>query len=302
MLWLVPQLLPRRRQARPQPQLPQRTGGDWPTVVGAWESPFAGRLMGVAAGSPASPDPLRQCWVVENTHYRSPTIRELASMATTRSRPSRGTSFPPSSRRDARIDHAVRLRIGATANRGLDDSSHRLVQSPAALHRKARKACDGSFSPHGPDKYPPREDAMPYRPHHTALLSLSLALAIPLSGVCAQGTSDPIPEPLASARDPIRVNIGEFATLPDVGGIAPRMMILEDEPVTGQLFVSEMQGADLHRELRRRLGDALPGHRRPTLERTGVFAGPRARLLELRATPAVRPTGEARLRESLHVE
>jgi hypothetical protein len=87
---------------------------------------------------------------------------------------------------------------------------------------------------------------MPNRPTRVAFGALglaALAVAIPLmSPLCAQGVSDPMPEPIASAGEPITVGIREFVTLPDVGGIAPRMMLLEDEPVTSRLFVNEMQG------------------------------------------------------------
>jgi hypothetical protein len=40
----------------------------------------------------------------------------------------------------------------------------------------------------------------------------------------------------------IRVNVREFASLPDSAGLPPRMMVLVNEPGTQQLFVSDMRG------------------------------------------------------------
>ena len=40
----------------------------------------------------------------------------------------------------------------------------------------------------------------------------------------------------------IRVNVREFATLPDIDGVAARMMNLEDQPATKRLFVNDMRG------------------------------------------------------------
>ena len=58
----------------------------------------------------------------------------------------------------------------------------------------------------------------------------------------AQFTDDPFPEPIGSTRDVITVDFVEFATLPDIDGVAARVMILVDEPGTGRLFVNDMRG------------------------------------------------------------
>ena len=40
----------------------------------------------------------------------------------------------------------------------------------------------------------------------------------------------------------IRVRFAEFASIPDIGGEAARMMLLVDEPGTRRLFVNDMRG------------------------------------------------------------
>jgi hypothetical protein len=58
----------------------------------------------------------------------------------------------------------------------------------------------------------------------------------------AQNTSDPFPKPIEATDGVIAVNYVEFASLPDVGGEAARMMLLLDEPATRRLFVNDMRG------------------------------------------------------------
>ena len=55
-------------------------------------------------------------------------------------------------------------------------------------------------------------------------------------------SNDPFPAPIPERDSAIRVNVREFATLPDIDGVAARMMNLEDEPGTRRLFVSDMRG------------------------------------------------------------
>ena len=55
-------------------------------------------------------------------------------------------------------------------------------------------------------------------------------------------TNDPFPAPIPERDSVIRINVREFATLPDIDGVAARMMNLEDEPGTKRLFVSDMRG------------------------------------------------------------
>ncbi len=55
-------------------------------------------------------------------------------------------------------------------------------------------------------------------------------------------TNDPFPAPIRATEGAIRVNVAEFASLPDIGGVAARMMNLVDEPGTRRLFVNDMRG------------------------------------------------------------
>src|SRR5688500_11111640 len=55
-------------------------------------------------------------------------------------------------------------------------------------------------------------------------------------------SNDPFPAPIRERDSVIRVNVREFATLPDIDGVAARMMNLEDQPATKQLFVNDMRG------------------------------------------------------------
>ena len=62
------------------------------------------------------------------------------------------------------------------------------------------------------------------------------------ASVFAQTPTDPFPTPI-NATDVIKVNVVEFATLPDLGGPMPaRPMLLVDEPGTRRLFVNDMRG------------------------------------------------------------
>ena len=72
----------------------------------------------------------------------------------------------------------------------------------------------------------------------------ALAVAAALAGAtpAAQTTDDPFPAPIPTSDGVITVGIEEFATLPDAGGEAARMMLLVDEPGTGRLFVNDMRG------------------------------------------------------------
>jgi hypothetical protein len=55
-------------------------------------------------------------------------------------------------------------------------------------------------------------------------------------------TADPFPTPIAAAEGVIRVNVRDFASLPDIDDVAARMMNLVDEPGTRRLFVNDMRG------------------------------------------------------------
>jgi hypothetical protein len=64
-----------------------------------------------------------------------------------------------------------------------------------------------------------------------------------LAAACAfaQGT-EPFPQPINTTDGVIRVNIAEFASVPDIGGEPARMMLLRDEPGARRLFVNDMRG------------------------------------------------------------
>ena len=55
-------------------------------------------------------------------------------------------------------------------------------------------------------------------------------------------SNDPFPAPIPEREGVIRVNAREFATLPDIDGVAARMMNLEDQPATKRMFVNDMRG------------------------------------------------------------
>jgi Glucose / Sorbosone dehydrogenase len=86
----------------------------------------------------------------------------------------------------------------------------------------------------------------------TAALSCTFALvaAIAFAQPPAQAsaplppgqTNDPFPAPIAATEGVIVVGVRDFATLPDIAGVAARMMQLVDEPATRRLFVSDMRG------------------------------------------------------------
>ena len=80
--------------------------------------------------------------------------------------------------------------------------------------------------------------------HLTAAL-LALLTLLAGSPVLAQATAqtnDPFPEPIVATEGVIRVGAAEFASLPDIDGVAARMMNLVDEPGTRRLFVNDMRG------------------------------------------------------------
>ena len=69
---------------------------------------------------------------------------------------------------------------------------------------------------------------------------LALLFALPLSAQTP--TLDPFPDPITATEGAITVRYQEFATLPDIDGVAPRMMALQDEPGTRRLFVNDQRG------------------------------------------------------------
>jgi hypothetical protein len=75
------------------------------------------------------------------------------------------------------------------------------------------------------------------RTSRTLLIALLL-----MAVVAAQAPTDPFPAPIPTSVGVIRVRFSEFASIPDVGGEAVRMMLLVDEPGTRRMFVNDMRG------------------------------------------------------------
>src|SRR5476651_1984566 len=71
------------------------------------------------------------------------------------------------------------------------------------------------------------------------LLVAAMLIAWP---ALAQSPKDPFPKPIPAVDGANTVNFVEFATIPDISGEAPRMMLILDEPGTKRLFVNTMRG------------------------------------------------------------
>jgi hypothetical protein len=70
----------------------------------------------------------------------------------------------------------------------------------------------------------------------------AFAAVLAASPIAAQTTTTrPLPG-IDPNKNVAVVNVAEFASIPDVGGIAARMMLLIDEPGTKRLFVNDMRG------------------------------------------------------------
>ena len=71
-----------------------------------------------------------------------------------------------------------------------------------------------------------------------------LISATVLSGFVAvqEPTLDPFPTSIETTQGVVAVDYIEFATIPDVGGQAPRLMHFVNEPGTKRNFVSVMTG------------------------------------------------------------
>jgi glucose/arabinose dehydrogenase len=55
-------------------------------------------------------------------------------------------------------------------------------------------------------------------------------------------TIDPFPQPIEARQGVVTVGVREFASVPDIEGVAARMMNLVNEPGTKRLFVNDMRG------------------------------------------------------------
>ena len=72
--------------------------------------------------------------------------------------------------------------------------------------------------------------------HHRMLFA-----AVLLAAPALAQSNDPY-TPIRATEGVIRVDIREFATLPDIDGVPARMMLLAQEPGSRNLFVSDMRG------------------------------------------------------------
>jgi hypothetical protein len=69
----------------------------------------------------------------------------------------------------------------------------------------------------------------------------TVVVGVSLAALLTAQTNDPFP-PLEATAGVIAVKFTEFAVLPDVNNIAPRMMTFNDEPASKRLFISTMPG------------------------------------------------------------
>jgi len=71
---------------------------------------------------------------------------------------------------------------------------------------------------------------------------LTRALAALLASAACAFAQEPFPQPINTTDGVVRVNIRDFASIPDINGEAARMMLLMNEPGTRRLFVNDMRG------------------------------------------------------------
>jgi hypothetical protein len=76
----------------------------------------------------------------------------------------------------------------------------------------------------------------------TMVTRMMVGALLVTSPALAQTSADPFAAPIAAEDGVIKVNIAEFASVPDVDGQPARMMLLVDEPGTRRLFVNDMRG------------------------------------------------------------
>ena len=117
-----------------------------------------------------------------------------------------------------------------------------------------------------------------------------------VAGIAAyqQSPADPFPAPIPASEGAIAVNFIEFATIPDVAGVAPRMMTLVDEPGTQAALRQHDARIRLQRELRRQDVVAYLDVNAATWGTPVQSQRLRARRAELRVPPAVRPARHSR--------
>jgi len=75
-----------------------------------------------------------------------------------------------------------------------------------------------------------------------SLLSAQAPTAAPTQPLPMGQTNDPFLQPIVSGEGVITVALREFASVPDIDGVAARLMTLVEEPGARRLFVSDMRG------------------------------------------------------------
>ena len=76
---------------------------------------------------------------------------------------------------------------------------------------------------------------------HTILRAAAAAVIVG-SLAYAQTAVDPFPTPIPATEGVVTVNVREFASLPDIDGVAARMMHIVTEPGTKRLMVNDQRG------------------------------------------------------------
>ncbi len=76
----------------------------------------------------------------------------------------------------------------------------------------------------------------------TRMTYMIVAAALLANPGVSQTTDDPFPIPIAATDGVIKVSFVEFASIPDISGVAARMMLLVDESSTRRMFVNDMRG------------------------------------------------------------
>lgn len=71
---------------------------------------------------------------------------------------------------------------------------------------------------------------------------IAAAIAAGIAAPLAAQTNDPFTQPIEATEGVIRVNYAEFATIPEIDGVAARMMTAVTDPATRRIFVSDMRG------------------------------------------------------------
>src|SRR4026209_897745 len=76
----------------------------------------------------------------------------------------------------------------------------------------------------------------------TRHLTHALAATLLMASWAFGQSIDPFPQPINTTDDVIRVNIAEFASIPDMNGEPAGTKLLVHEPGTRRLFVNDMRG------------------------------------------------------------